>query len=111
MVYSIADIRAKFPALAKTDGAHTRSFLDNPAGTQVPLSVVDAISEYMLNSCANLGGHFTTSVASDGVVLQAHQDMADFLGAASADEIIIGPSMTTLTFHLSRSIGLIIRST
>jgi cysteine desulfurase family protein (TIGR01976 family) len=31
--------------------------------------------------------------------------MADFLGAASPDEIIFGPNMTTLTFAVSRSIG------
>ena len=31
--------------------------------------------------------------------------MADMLGAASADEIKFGANMTTLTFHVSRSIG------
>ena len=31
--------------------------------------------------------------------------MADMLGAADADEIKFGPNMTTLTFHVSRSIG------
>jgi cysteine desulfurase family protein (TIGR01976 family) len=31
--------------------------------------------------------------------------MADFLNAPSADEIIIGQNMTTITLHLSRSIG------
>ena len=31
--------------------------------------------------------------------------MADMLGAASADEIKFGPNMTTLTFHISRSIA------
>ncbi len=31
--------------------------------------------------------------------------MADFLNAPSPDEIIFGQNMTTLTLHLSRSIG------
>jgi len=104
MVYPIADIRARFPALARTDGDVARSYLDNPAGTQVPSSVAQAICDYMLSDCANLGGHFATSLASDQVVLQAHRDMADFLGADSGAEIVIGQSMTMLTFHLSRSI-------
>lgn len=104
MGFPISDIRARFPALAVTDNGVRRSYLDNPAGTQVPRDVARAISDYLLNDCANLGGHFATSVASDHVVAQAHRDMADFLGAASAREIVIGPSMTTLTFHLSRSI-------
>jgi len=104
MVFPIADIRAKFPAMVKTDGTTKRSYLDNPAGTQVPLSVAQAISDYMLTNCANLGGHFSTSVTSDQVVLQAHRDMATFLGADSGEEIVIGQSMTMLTFHLSRSI-------
>ena len=102
--FPISEIRARFPALARTNGAAERSFLDNPAGTQVPLSVAQAISDYMLNDCANLGGYFSTSVASGRVYDQAHSDMADFLGAGAGDEIIIGQSMTSLTFHLSRSI-------
>ncbi|MGO4816373.1 aminotransferase class V-fold PLP-dependent enzyme, partial [Cupriavidus sp. 2MCAB6] len=35
----------------------------------------------------------------------AHQAVADLLGAASEREIVIGQNMTTLTLHLSRSIG------
>ena len=104
MVYPISDIRAQFPAMELQDGGVARSYLDNPAGTQVPLCVAEAISDYMLSSCANLGGHFATSTASDAVVLQAHSDMADFLGADSGKEIVIGQSMTMLTFHMSRSI-------
>ena len=104
MDFPISAIRAKFPALSKSDGPFPRSYLDNPAGTQVPATVVQAISDYMLNDCSNLGGHFSTSVASDQVVTTAYQDMADFLGAESASEIVIGQSMTSLTFHLSRSI-------
>ncbi len=104
MDFPISEIRAKFPALSKTDGSNARCYLDNPAGTQVPATVIEAISSYMLNDCANLGGHFSTSIASDRIVETAHRDMADFLGADTAKEIIIGQSMTSLTFHLSRSI-------
>jgi len=36
---------------------------------------------------------------------QAHLAMADFVNARSPQEIIFGQNMTTLTFHISRSIG------
>src|SRR4029453_2987251 len=41
---------------------------------------------------------------SDAIIAEAHEAMADMLGAASPDEIKFGPNMTTLTFHVSRSI-------
>ncbi len=104
MAFPIADIRALFPALSQTDNAQKRVYLDNPAGTQVPTSVATAVANYMLTNASNMGGHFTTSLRTDEVTLKAHQDAAVFLGARSCKEIIIGQSMTSLTFHLSRSI-------
>ncbi len=104
MEFPIPTVRALFPSLAVTDDGATRTYLDNPAGTQVPLSVVEAISGYLLNDNSNSGGAFITSQKTDEVWRSAHEDMALFLGAKSAAEIIIGQSMTSLTFHLSRSI-------
>ncbi|MGR3290320.1 MAG: cysteine desulfurase-like protein, partial [Paracoccaceae bacterium] len=104
MKFPVDDIRALFPTLSLPDGDNTRLYLDNPAGTQVPLSVADAVMNYMITDASNLGGHFTTSVRTGEVVLKAHEDAALFLGAKSAKEIIIAQSMTNLTFHLSRSI-------
>lgn len=104
MEFPIPTVRALFPSLAVTDDGATRTYLDNPAGTQVPLSVVEAISGYLLNDNSNSGGAFITSQKTDKVWRSAHEDMAFFLGAQSAAEIIIGQSMTSLTFHLSRSI-------
>lgn len=104
MPYPLDEIRSRFPALALTDGGRPRVYLDNPAGTQVPRSVVEAVSHALIECNANLGGHFQTSKNADAVVDGAHAAMADFLGAASPEEIVIGPNMTTLTFHLSRSL-------
>ena len=102
--YPLDEIRSRFPALALTDGGRPRIYLDNPAGTQVPQSVVDAVSRCLVECNANLGGRFQTSRNADAVVEDAHAAMADFLGAASPEEVIIGPNMTTLTLHLSRSL-------
>jgi len=105
MTLPIDRVRAEFPALAATDQGRARLYLDNPAGTQVPKRVAEAVANCLLESNANLGGHFATTLAAGRVVDGAHQAMADFLGARSAREIIIGPNMTTLTFHLSRAIA------
>jgi len=78
-------------------------YLDNPGGTQVHGSVIEAVSDYYLESNANLGGPFETSRASGAVLDGARKDLARMLGA-DADEIAFGANMTTLTFHASRAL-------
>ncbi|HLB46320.1 MAG TPA: cysteine desulfurase-like protein, partial [Anaerolineales bacterium] len=85
--------------------AHRRIYLDNPGGTQVAQPVIDRMNHYLVHNNANHGGAFRTSVDSDAVLHDAHAAMADLLNAASADEIIFGPNMTTLTFSISRALG------
>ncbi len=98
--FPIDRVREQFPAL---EGPAT--FLDNPAGTQVPRIVIDAVSQAMVGAASNLGGAFAPSRAADTIYQHAHDAMAGFLGAGSGGEITIGQSMTMLTFHLSRSLG------
>lgn len=105
MIFPIDPVRGDFPALALTDAGKRRIYLDNPAGTQVPRAVADAVARCLLETNANLGGFFRTTVAAGAVVDAAHEAMADFLGASSADEIVIGANMTTLTYHMSRTLG------
>ncbi|MER8479647.1 cysteine desulfurase-like protein [Mesorhizobium sp. M1163] len=105
MDFRIDAVRAKFPALSLTDKGRRRIYLDNPAGTQVPQAVADAVSRCLLTTNANLGGFFETTIAAQDIVDEAHLAMADFLGAASPREIIIGANMTTLTYHMSRTLG------
>ncbi|MCI0345827.1 MAG: cysteine desulfurase-like protein [Chloroflexi bacterium] len=97
--------RAQFPALALTHGEQPIAFFDGPGGTQVPASVIDAVSDYYRSANANHGGLFETSRRSDAIVEAAHEAVADLLGAAGADEIAFGQNMTSLTFHASRTIG------
>lgn len=97
-------IRAQFPALSQKMNGHPVVFLDGPGGTQIPSTVVDAISNYLITSNANLHGAFATSVRTDALVEQARSAAADFLGCDS-DEVVFGANMTTLTFAISRSIG------
>jgi cysteine desulfurase family protein (TIGR01976 family) len=96
-------IRARFPALAQTFEGQPMAFFDGPGGTQVPDTVIDAVVRYYRESNANHGGAFPTSERSDAIVQGAAEALADLLGV-DADELTLGPNMTTLTFHLSRSI-------
>ncbi len=99
-------IRSQFPALTNRAGA---IFFDGPAGTQVPQRVIDAIVHYLTHTNANHGGVFATSVESDRVTDAAHLAMADFLNAPSPSEIIFGNNMTSLAFHLSRSVAKVLK--
>jgi cysteine desulfurase family protein (TIGR01976 family) len=105
MSLDIGAVRAQFPSLSITDDGMRRIYLDNPAGTQVPSLVVQRMSECLIEGNANLGGHFRTADLAGEIVDGARSAMADFLNAPSADEITFGQNMTTLTLHLSRSIG------
>ena len=105
MQIDLATIRAQFPALSEKDDGVGRLYFDNPAGTQVPTRVAERMSDCLLHTSANLGGCFSTSRLADVVVSDARTAMADFLNAPSPDEIIFGQNMTTITLHLSRSIG------
>lgn len=98
-------LREQFPALARTVRGRPAVYLDGPAGSQVPRRVVAAVSRYLLETNANHGGLFATSDESDGILDNAHQAVADFLGVSDRDEVVFGPNMTSLTFALSRSLG------
>ena len=80
-------------------------YLDGPAGSQVPTRVIAAISRYLSEMNANHGGHFATSRESDAMLGEAHQAVADLLGASSPRTTIFGANMTTLTFAFSRALA------
>jgi len=105
MQFDLESLRSQFPALSMSDDGVQRTYFDNPAGTQVPISVAVAVSDCLLKKNANLGGYFASSKDADRVVESARVAMADFLNAPSPDEIIFGQNMTTITLHMSRSLG------
>ena len=100
MTLDPAKIRHQFPAL------HAGAlFLDNPGGTQAVKNCLDRILEYLIDHNSNHEGAFKTSRESDALILKARTAMAEFLNAARPEEIIFGQNMTSLTFHLSRSLA------
>jgi cysteine desulfurase family protein (TIGR01976 family) len=106
MAFSVEAARSRFPSLHHpAPSGKLPVFFDNPAGTQVPQVVIDAVRGYYETMNANSGGAFATSRASDAMVADTRAKMADFLHAARPEEIVFGANMTTLNFALSRAIG------
>jgi cysteine desulfurase family protein (TIGR01976 family) len=102
MTLDLTAIRKQFPSLGRQRPA---VFLDNPGGTQIANPSLERINRYLLECNANHEGMFETSIRSDEILHSAHAAVADWLNAASADEIIFGNNMTTLTLHISRSLA------
>jgi cysteine desulfurase family protein (TIGR01976 family) len=101
----LQSVRRQFPSLSLTIEGRPVVYLDNPAGTQVPQRVIDRTANYWRTMNANQGGAFATSERSDALVAEVRRAAAAFLNASSADEIVFGPNMTTVTFAFSRAIG------
>ena len=103
-VAAVEEIRAHFPALERVHNGFPVAYFDGPGGTQVPRMVVEAMSDYLYNHNANTHWAYPTSIETDEILARSRETMGEFLNA-SADEIVFGQNMTTLTFHLARSLG------
>ena len=93
------ELRAHFPGLSPDMAA-----LDGAAGTQVPLAVIDAVASALRTAMANLGGAFASSQVSTRVVAEARSAIADLVGG-TPDGVVLGPNMTTLTFHFADALA------
>ena len=102
-------IRSQFPSLSRKVNNEPLIFIDGPAGTQVPQTVIDAISHYYCNSNANTHGAFVTTHETDKVIDSTRQAMAALLGAEDPSTISIGQNMTTLNFALARAMSRVFR--
>ena len=100
----VAWVRPQFPSLETQVNGQTATFLDGPAGTQVPIQVIQAIQGYLVNCNSNTHGAFLTSRRSDQMIANTRAAMADFFHC-DPREVVFGPNMTSLTFALSRAIG------
>jgi cysteine desulfurase family protein (TIGR01976 family) len=100
MTLDLSAIRSQFPSLNRPV-----VFFDNPGGTQIARQSLERLDKYLLECNANHEGAFATSIASDEILIEAHRAMADFYNADGPEEIVFGNNMTTLTFHISRSIS------
>src|SRR3974390_572730 len=97
-------VRAQFPSLQTQVNGQPAAFLDGPAGTQVPLQVMQAIQVYLMTANANTGGSFLTSRRTEEMIAGSRAAMADFFNC-EPNEVIFGQNMTTITFAISRAIA------
>jgi cysteine desulfurase family protein (TIGR01976 family) len=104
MSYDVAQVRRQFPALSRQQDGRDVAWLDGPAGTQVPSSVIEATATLQQEGVSNHGGNFAASRHGETVTDAARSAVADLLNA-SPDEVVFGQNMTSLTFATSRAIG------
>lgn len=101
--YPIEQIREAFPALQRIENDYFAAYFDGPGGTQIAKTVIEAMSNYMKNGVANLGGESPTSKETEAIVHQARESVATLLGA-NRENIVFGANMTTLTFRVARAL-------
>jgi cysteine desulfurase family protein (TIGR01976 family) len=99
IAYDVDAVRARFSALRSE-----LALFDGPGGTQVPDSVIDAVSTYFRDSNANVGGPYGTSIRTEALIEQARATAARFLGC-DAENVVFGANMTTLNFMLTRTLA------
>ena len=84
-----ANIRKDFPMLQKTMHSHPLVYLDSGATTLKPRQVIDAVVNYYENYGANAHrGDYDLSYFVDQEYEQTRKDVAAFLHAADAREIV-----------------------
>jgi cysteine desulfurase family protein (TIGR01976 family) len=99
VAYDVDAVRARFPALAGGT-----AFFDGPGGSQVPESVIAAMSSYLRSSNANAGGQFAASRRTDAIVADARLAAGELL-RCTPDEVVFGANMTSLNFMLTRTLA------
>ena len=99
MAFEVAQVRSCYPALA--DGY---AYLDGAAGTQVPRSVIDAISGAYETGIGNDGGAFPASQRSTAMTAACRSAVADLVGG-EANGVVLGPNMTTLTYRFAAALA------
>lgn len=97
--YDVAAFRARFPALAE-GAAH----FDGPGGSQVPVEVARAVGDAMTAATANVGTVTRAELRARRVVADARAALGDLLGA-NPRGVVVGRSMTQLTFDLARTLA------
>ncbi|MGF1910865.1 cysteine desulfurase-like protein [Vibrio kasasachensis] len=98
-------VRAQFGALHQCHNDLPVTFFDGPGGSQVPSSVLEEMTSYLGHFNANLGGAYFSSQITMKLMSDARMTSQALLNSPSADSIVFGANMTTLTFSLSRAIS------
>ena len=104
-MYPLEKIRGSFPSLSRKFNEREAVYFDGPGGSQVPQSVADAVSNYLLNHNANTGMSFVTSIETDEIITETLSACAEFLGCSDPNEIAFGQNMTSLNIQLASALS------
>lgn len=87
--FDVSALRSQFPALAREVHGRPLVYLDNAATTQRPLAVMEASDRYYREFNANVHrGVHQLSVEASQAFEAARADMAAWINAASANEVV-----------------------
>ena len=102
--FDVEALREQFPACDLQINGTPIAYLDGPGGTQVPYSVLDAITGYMIYDNANEDGNFRAGLKQGDIEIAARQAGADFLGC-DVDEVGYNCSSTQNNYNLAANIS------
>jgi cysteine desulfurase family protein (TIGR01976 family) len=95
-------VRDRFPALGR---AGSFVFFDNAAGAQAPDTVLEAVSDHLLERHVQRGGPYRQSREVDAMIARARESVAAFVNARGADEIAFGLNATSFIRSISLAVG------
>ncbi|CAI3922339.1 aminotransferase class V-fold PLP-dependent enzyme [Commensalibacter communis] len=105
-IFDIEAIRKDFPILQQKINGKPFVFLDSGASAQKPIQVIEAIQKSVYTQYANVHrGVYTMSEAMTDQYEAVRQKVADFMGAASADEVIYTKNSTEAINLVAHSYG------
>ena len=99
-------VKAQFPLLERSVHGHPIVYLDSAASSQKPVAVLDAMDDYYRTVNANVHrGAYEIAAAATEQMEQARADVARFISAPSADEIVFTKNATEAMNLVARSWG------
>ena len=88
-MFDVRKIQEDFPILKRKVNGKKLVYLDNAATSQKPRQVIEAITDYYKNHNANVHrGVHTLSEEATGMVENARDKIAGFIGSSKSEEII-----------------------
>ena len=104
--FDVARVREDFPILATRVNGKPLVYLDNAASAQKPKAVIDAMTELMSTSYANVHrGMHALSTAATEAYEDAREKVRAFLNAPAADQIIFTAGGTDSINLVANALG------
>ena len=106
MSFDVDALRSQFPILDRTVHGKPLHYLDNSATAQIPNAVLDAVERHEIAHRANVlrGIHYLAEAATEAYE-NARLDVARFINAADASEVVFTSGTTSAINLVAHSFG------